>query len=165
MAGNLHSCGLVLSNDSGAAVCWGPNNYGQLGIGDTAQQIPEPTLVVGSNQFSSLSAGLNHSCGIREDHKLLCWGWNRYYQIGDGSNTNRLSPQAVAPELDFKSVSLGLRHTCGILPSGNLHCWGEGIQGELGDGKSTSYSIPTLIGEAWVVIACADRATFGIRMV
>jgi len=33
-------------------------------------------------QFESLSAGYRHTCGIRSDGSLVCWGDNTYGQSG-----------------------------------------------------------------------------------
>jgi alpha-tubulin suppressor-like RCC1 family protein len=39
-----------------------------------------------------VTTGFGHSCGIATDRQLYCWGWNGYFQIGDGTNTSRNAP-------------------------------------------------------------------------
>ena len=46
-AGSYHTCALLRF---GGAACWGSNQYGQLGTGDTAQRTL-PTLVLGLTGF------------------------------------------------------------------------------------------------------------------
>ena len=35
--------------------------------------------------WTALDVGANHSCGIRDDGSLWCWGDNTYGQLGDGT--------------------------------------------------------------------------------
>ena len=43
-SGSSHSCGLYAD---GALVCWGDNQFGQVGVGTTTQANYEPMLVAG----------------------------------------------------------------------------------------------------------------------
>jgi len=84
--------------------CWGANSYGALGDG-TTQDSTIPTTVIdaqGAPLANVLSGGIAisasslHSCAIRSDGSLYCWGWNNMGQIGNGlRDTNALSATAV----------------------------------------------------------------------
>lgn len=39
--------------------------------------------------WSLVSAGYRHTCGIRSDHSLWCWGWNHDGQLGLGDRVSR----------------------------------------------------------------------------
>jgi alpha-tubulin suppressor-like RCC1 family protein len=54
--------------------------------------------------FSSVSAGSEHTCGVKTDGSVVCWG----------NDTER---QARPPGGSFASVSAGPQYTCGALPS------------------------------------------------
>ena len=77
---------------------------------------PEPTPTLqptpSRGRFTSVSAGGRHTCGVREDGSLACWGWDA---VG----------QATPPQGRFTSVSAGWFHTCGVREDGSLACWGE----------------------------------------
>ena len=84
-----------------AAFCWGRNDSGQLGIGTlTDAHIPiqltgidgQPVAI----DFSRVKAGLAHACGVRIDGAVLCWGANRWGEVGDGTTTLRDTPVGVA---------------------------------------------------------------------
>jgi hypothetical protein len=101
--GEDHSCAL---KSDGTMWCWGSNPYGQIGNGNTATPISYPTQVVGAggtgflSDVTAIAAGgtgsnFSHTCAVRSDGTLWCWGWNSTGQLGDGSNTQRTSPMQV----------------------------------------------------------------------
>lgn len=61
--------------------------------------------------YRQVSKGANHSCGIRSDESLSCWGDN-----DDG--------QSASPVGNFKQVSVGERHSCALRTDYALACWG-----------------------------------------
>ena len=63
-------------------------------------------------QFASVSAGYFHTCGVRRDGSVECWG-------------SDLSGQATPPSGEFASVSGGGGHTCGVRRDGSAECWGD----------------------------------------
>ncbi|MCX8190583.1 MAG: DUF2341 domain-containing protein [Candidatus Aenigmarchaeota archaeon] len=79
--GGLHSCAL-LSN--GSVVCWGRNNYGQLGDGSNTNR-NTPVMVVGIENAVGISLGYYHSCALLSNGSVMCWGNNWYGQLGDGT--------------------------------------------------------------------------------
>lgn len=91
-----HTCGL---KTSGSVYCWGNNRQGQLGIGTSSiDESATPVSISGGGsapQWSALSAGNNHTCGIRSDGILLCWGNNHKGQLGVGDTAIRRSPTKV----------------------------------------------------------------------
>ncbi len=91
-AAHLHTCARL---GSGGVRCWGFNNEGQVGD-DTISGIRlAPTDVVDLVDAASLTADGEHSCVLRRDGTVVCWGHNNYGQLGDGTTTNRPAPRAV----------------------------------------------------------------------
>jgi alpha-tubulin suppressor-like RCC1 family protein len=94
--GRFHACALDASN---APMCWGRNNYGQLGQ-LLSNSVPYAQSVNTSNipvhTFRALAAGAYHSCAIGTDNHIYCWGQNNYAQIGVGyKSTNGYYGSAV----------------------------------------------------------------------
>ena len=75
------------------------------------------TASIASVSSGSLSAGGVHSCGLRTDGAIECWGWNR-------------QGQSYPPEGAFAFVSAGGDHTCGLRPDGTAECWGWNSDGQ-----------------------------------
>ncbi len=89
--------------------------------------------------FRQVSAGL-HTCGVTTSSRAYCWGEG---PLGDGTETQRLRPVAVAGGLTFSQVDAGGGHTCGKTPGGVAYCWGSNIYGRLGDGTTITRLTPT----------------------
>src|SRR5690349_9153615 len=66
------------------AWCWGDNREGQLGIGTRAKAAARPTKLRHGSGWASIAAGDVHSCGIKVDHSLWCWGADQHGALGQG---------------------------------------------------------------------------------
>jgi hypothetical protein len=64
-------------------MCWGSNSNGNLGIGSTTRQT-SPVLVPGDYNFTSISLGGSHSCGLLSGDSLVCCGSYSAGQLGGG---------------------------------------------------------------------------------
>jgi len=129
--GEHHTCGITNDN---RAYCWG---NGILGDGQPTRHSTTPVAVAGGLSFMQVSAaGFEHMCGVTTDYRAYCWGVGSSGQLGDGTNTDRLTPVPVAGGLRFYHVDGGGRHTCGLsYPDKKAYCWGGNDYGELGDGE------------------------------
>ena len=61
--------------------------------------------------FTAVSAGYDHACGLRSNGKVVCWGRGR-------------NGETEPPETTFTSISAGSGYTCGIKTGGSVACWG-----------------------------------------
>jgi len=127
---------------SGAAKCWGTNDWYQLGDG-TATNSSTPMDVVGlSSGVSSISAGEAHTCAVTTSGAAKCWGANLFGELGDDSSTPRSTPVAVIGlSSGVSSISTGVSHTCAVV-SGAAKCWGANYVGQLGDYSGSDSSTP-----------------------
>jgi alpha-tubulin suppressor-like RCC1 family protein len=123
-----HTCAV---GADGTLFCWGFNDRGQLGTGDTMNRTsPAITLYRG---WDRVVAGRHHTCGLRSG-SLYCWGLNASGEVGLGVSTiSELLPRRVGTETDWSDVTAGEAHSCGIR-SGELYCWGANESGQLGLG-------------------------------
>ena len=149
----FHSTCVIL--DSGLVKCWGRNNYGQLGIGNTIQ-IGDSADEMGNNlaitdlgdniTAISLDSGLYNYCAITNTRDVKCWGYNGYAQLGLGNLTNigntvnqmgdNLPSVDLGSGRTAKQIGVGGYHTCLILDNEDFKCWGHNIQGQLGIGNT-----------------------------
>lgn len=73
-----HGCGVRTDR---VTVCWGRNNEGQLGSGDT-EPVQAPAEVTGGHDFTKLALGRNHTCALTTAGEAWCWGYNWAGQLG-----------------------------------------------------------------------------------
>eukprot|EP00798_Chlamydomonas_sp_ICE-L_P011665 gene11665-34378_t len=114
-AGEFHTCAIL---DNGNLKCWGHNEVGQLGLGDTvsrgddAEEMGDnlPAVDLGTGRTATtISSGYQHNCALLDNNAVKCWGWNRDAQLGLGDTVSR--GDAVAemgdnlPALQFNSPS------------------------------------------------------------
>ena len=107
--------------DNGSVKCWGHNNHGQLGIGNTAT-IGDGPNEMGDNlapadlgtgvKALAVESGFSHVCAIIDNGSLKCWGSN-----GDASNGGWLGlgdilqrgkvPTTMGDNLPFVNLGTG----------------------------------------------------------
>src|SRR4051812_44563845 len=72
----------------------------------------------------AVAAGYSHTCTIRTDATLWCWGGNDSGQLGDGTTTGRTTPVRVGADT-WTSIDAGTSYTCGVRTDRTLWCWGS----------------------------------------
>jgi alpha-tubulin suppressor-like RCC1 family protein len=141
--GENHNCALT---GDGIAYCWGQNLNGEVGVG-SIRMVVSPVAVAGDLRFSSISASpTGHTCGVAITGQAYCWGLARSGALGNGSGgdteTNSLTPSAVAGALTFASLTTGAWYSCGIVTTGATYCWGNNEDGQLGNGGTEGSRAP-----------------------
>lgn len=102
-SGYAHTCAL---GAQGMAVCWGKNEFGELGSAPGARDCHwysfsypcsgTPLAVTGGVQFVNIRPGQNTTCAMGSDGVGYCWGANSNGELGDQSFTDRAGPTKVA---------------------------------------------------------------------
>ena len=146
-AGGSHTCALTADGD---VLCWGSNEFSQLGRSDIAGSSKPVKVDLGGSKAKEVASGGFHSCARMVDSSLRCWGRNERGQLGrNGSAVTGAVGSVVGPDgggvfSGLAQVSLGSEHTCAVMtadggtPSfpatapGELYCWGSNVFREVG---------------------------------
>lgn len=121
--GRLFACGI--RKISGQIQCWGFAGIGNLQCGEAPStgQLDAPP-----GRFVQIASAEFHSCAIKEDGSLACWG------AGDPADDPEQLlcedlvnyGQATPPPGSFVQVSVGIAHSCAVKTDGSVACWGAG---------------------------------------
>jgi alpha-tubulin suppressor-like RCC1 family protein len=143
------TCGILVN---GAALCWGNNEKEVLGDGTNIPSSNTAVPVSGGYKFSTISFASDlftayAACGILTNGSAVCWGNNRFGQLGRGNNISSNTPVFVSGGYSFTEIYGGKKDTfCGLIINGSAVCWGGGIGGPLGDGTEKYYSdVPVFV--------------------
>jgi len=100
-----------------------------------------------------VSAGAEHTCAVRTDGSVWCWGRNDSGQLGDGTTTDRGKPVRVPGLAAATTVSAGSAHSCAVLVDGRVACWGSNSHAQLGSLDTTSTIVIANISDVVRVVA------------
>jgi hypothetical protein len=166
-----HTCVIL---DDHKVKCWGFNDFGQLGYGDTAFRgaLPSdmgdalPTVDLGTGRTATaMAAGHDATCAILDDGSVKCWGQGALLGLpmtsGDANRGDQPNEMGDAlPALDFgaghtaKLIGIGLLTACAILDDGTARCWdgsGDGLPAPVA--LSSNAPVVALVGAGYGLIA------------
>jgi hypothetical protein len=89
---------------------------------------------------AQVSAGTYHTCGLRTDGTIACWGRD-------------LSGESTPPSGTFRHIAAGGGHTCAVRTTGEVACWGRNDRGQLIAPSGT-----------FVAVASGDQHSCGLKL-
>ncbi len=171
-----HECGVKTITESNVTKsqlhCWGQQQFAQLGTGfDYNNYIPN---IISNNDASvdspyvwkTLAAGGIHSCAIKNDNSLWCWGRNYWGQLGLGNDIPKISLTQVGLDVDWSTVDSYFKATCARKENNSLWCWGQNGDGQLGNGTTNDEGAPLQTDDAgldWATVANGQYHTCGLK--
>jgi len=157
----------VIIKKDGALWAWGLNWRGELGDG-TGKDVALPVRVKdpeGKEPLGGVVAVAStgaHVAALRENGTVLCWGFNRYGQVGIGTTADKQMLPAPVKGPDGKgvldgvsAVAAGGYHTLALGSGGAVWAWGCNMDGRLGDGTRTDRHTPVRVKGLAAVVAVA----------
>ena len=161
----LTCTGLVLLLSAGLLFACGNDSipYDERQMRYLVQPVPTPTrtptptplalsqMAADEYEFSQVSSGYAHTCGILTNGEVRCWGSNRIpfgHYVG----------QSVAPPIVFLHISAGYAHTCGVRWNGTVKCWGSDADAY---GRIFGQSSPP--GGRFTQVSSGEIHTCGVR--
>src|SRR6185295_11938600 len=81
--------------------------------------------------------GASHTCALKQDDRVFCWGSRVFGQTGEGILSLPQKPQPIG-NATWKSVASFGEDGCALNAAGELTCWGNNESGQLGAGDTVS---------------------------
>ena len=148
-AGYFHSLATLYVGNPKNLWSWGLNDYGQLGLEDTADR-SSPVQIGSLTDWSFIVGSLNYSLAIKTDNTVWSWGRNNFGQLGLEDLVNRSSPVQIGSDTDWNSAAGGYYHSVAIKTDNTIWSWGYNLYGQLGLGDAhatdLNRSSPTQVG-------------------
>jgi len=119
---------------------------------DTGCKVPEGGAVF--NDAIAIAAGSTHSCAIRQDGALYCWGDNAFGQLGVPQATSLASPKPLKVQFPaslgdarITHVELGEKTTYAIDAELRLWVFGNNEAGYRADGTADAapHAVPQMV--------------------
>lgn len=134
VAGGQHYC---VRTSAGEIYCWGRNDNGELGLGDTVARARPTRVAVQSDggalpPMDEVGAGALHTCARAFDDSVYCWGQNLFGQLGQGLALTQSNAPVRINALFAGHVAAGGYHSCAIDHALRVQCWGRNEDSELG---------------------------------
>ena len=142
---------------SGAAYCWGSNQFGKIGNNSTvssAMPVPVDTSgVLAGKILTTIDVGASHTCAIASN-SAYCWGDNSQGQLGPQSTVISKSLTPVASDTtnlllgkSVTDISAGGNSSCAVANS-EAYCWGDNSQGQLGNATTRTTNTITNVDKS-----------------
>jgi alpha-tubulin suppressor-like RCC1 family protein len=94
----------------------------------------------------AVTLGQYHSCAVTSAGAALCWGYNAFGQLGNGTTNSAKTPVAVSGLASgVLAIAAGGYHSCALTTGGGVWCWGYNGDGELGNGGTNNSSTPVSV--------------------
>jgi alpha-tubulin suppressor-like RCC1 family protein len=108
------------------------------------------------NGLTRVATGGTHTCALRNDETVWCWGNNSSGQLGNGAltgcnllcppqNTYSETPVQAKNLTNAVAIAAGSAHSCAVLADSGVKCWGSDFIGEAGSPIGVALNTPRLI--------------------
>lgn len=127
--GPHHACAI---RADGSLHCWGADQCGQSSARPPGADASAPVTVAGLSDIVAVALGNGHTCALRSDRSVWCWGCGAGVR-GDGAAGSVRDPRPIEGLL-ADAIASGPGHVCAATTDGGATCWGAGWAGATGDG-------------------------------
>jgi alpha-tubulin suppressor-like RCC1 family protein len=164
-SGDSHTCAARF----GVLYCWGANADGRLGQGEGDDKDRSAPARVGPDaDWIAVATGVAHTCALKQDGSVWCFGANTFGQLGQGTQASSAVPLPVVLPAKAVQLSSEANTVCVVLEDGALYCWGRNFEGNIGLGDQhpgVDQLLPIRSGTAsdWSAIGTGDGHTCGVR--
>ena len=173
-----HSC----ARKSDLIFCWGQRSSGAQAEPGAATNLDRTApRAIGNFDVARIAAGGPHTCAIKTNGKIVCFGHSGFNELGRPNATDPLCTapffydyQATANHqcsgtlVEVAGTALGLStkvvsgevHSCALTDGGKVQCWGASASGQLGrPGAAAAEPNPQIVVTDPLALTALDGVT------
>jgi len=156
------------TSPSDAFCCVDPANPMWCGPGSGAgssTNASTPVQVGTDADWAVVSSGDFHTCALKGDGALYCWGYNAHGALGLGAAGLDEPITRVGDADDWTGVASGGSSTCALNEAGHLWCTGNNDLGQVGDGTGVNRAslVPVSGPGGWTRVTVGADGACGLR--
>ncbi|RFU78163.1 regulator of chromosome condensation beta-lactamase-inhibitor ii [Trichoderma arundinaceum] len=147
--GSYHSFAI---DNKGAVWGWGLNNFGEIGVENSAGEddavILKPVKInfLADHTVTGIKGGIHHSLACTDKGELFAWGRVDGYQVGfELEAIEKVDEDTKASISDVVAVAAGTDNSFAISKDGKAYSWGFSSNYQTGQGTIDDVHVPTLI--------------------
>lgn len=167
-AGGAHTCAI---NSNGKLYCWGLNSRGQFGNNSHVFKSLSPVKVNEETDWKIIATGGIHTCAIKENGELYCWGGNDNGEVGDGNIcpadfdfcADRYSPVHISDDHKWSYISIGYQNNAAKSEDGIFFVWGKNRNYALGNGNDIDQPFPVEMKNKWETVVMGGSWNYGLH--
>ncbi|XP_055889763.1 X-linked retinitis pigmentosa GTPase regulator-like isoform X1 [Biomphalaria glabrata] len=150
----------ALIAESGRVFMFGPNEWGQLGLGQENNGVNKPSCVksLKHEKAKQVACGRSHTLISTESGHIYSCGNHSDGQLGYKATTNQHIPKLIEslPPTKYKLLDAGSDSSVALTVDGRLFMWGNNEDGKLGLGEVEIVEEPTQLpmDRPVVCVAC-----------
>ncbi len=161
---NLKGYNVLIVTKDDKTFAFGENSWNQLGFGHR-EVVNEIQIVeeLCDQQIIDFVNGKYHCIARNRSGKVYCWGWNKWGQLGIGSEDYRYHKPKLNQYLNNEfviDISCGAGHSLVLTNCGEVYAWGRNDWGQIGNGCNDNQLISIKVkgfnNERVVMISCGS---------
>ncbi len=158
IAGVVYTYSASASNGASITWAWGDGSANSVGNSvkkqwskpgtytatASGQALATAGVVVTGAPLSISTAG-GHTCALKPNGTVSCWGENFAGQLGNGLLVDSGTPVTVTGVSSAVAVAAGNGYSCAHNANGTVSCWGQGFFGQLGNNSTNASTVSVAV--------------------
>ena len=98
-----------------------------------------------TSEILTIAGGYFHSLAVKDDGTVWTWGYNKYGQLGNGTNSDNNVPVQVSGLTGITAIAEGRDHSLSLKDDGTVWTWGNNKYGQLGNETDSDSDVPVRV--------------------
>ncbi|NRA37462.1 MAG: hypothetical protein HRU15_04935, partial [Planctomycetes bacterium] len=157
----------LIARSDGNMSNFGYNANGQMGnddVGVNSDTTIKALVTISGQEVIDVAAGKYHSLALCASGQVYSFGYNGYYELGNGVTTqSNLPVLATSLPYNIKKISAGDFHSLALNVNGNVYAWGRNSESQCHPTPSSSTSVPYIASTYSMDICAGAYSSYALK--